>query len=60
MTQDELGKAVEEALSLLGKEWYEEVTPEEIVEFKIRLNTTSILYKIGNNIIIGSFVIWSF
>jgi hypothetical protein len=60
MTQDELGKAVEETLRSLGKEWYEERTSEEIANIKICLNTTSILYKIGDNIIIGSFVIWSF
>ena len=57
MTQDELGKAVEETLRSLGKEWYEERTSEEIANIKICLNTTSILYKIGDNIIIGSFVI---
>jgi len=47
-------------LRSLGKEWYEERTSEEIANIKICLNTTSILYKIGDNIIIGSFVIWSF
>ena len=57
MTQDELGKAVEETLRSLGNEWYEERTPEEIANIKICLNNTSILYKIGDNIIIGSFVI---
>ena len=57
MTQDELGKAVEETLRSLGKEWYEERTSEEIANIKICLNTTSILCKIGDNIIIGSFVI---
>jgi hypothetical protein len=57
MTQDELGKAVEETLRSLGKEWYEKRTPEEIANITICLNTTSILCKIGDNIIIGSFVI---
>ncbi|PMD36543.1 hypothetical protein L207DRAFT_636522 [Hyaloscypha variabilis F] len=31
---DVLGNAIEEALRLLRKEWYEEVTPEEVAAIK--------------------------
>ncbi|KAL6719450.1 hypothetical protein ACLMJK_003690 [Lecanora helva] len=31
---DQLGSAAEESIKLLGKEWYEEVTPEEITAIK--------------------------
>jgi len=32
---DVLGKAVEETLSILSREWYEEVTPEEVAAIKV-------------------------
>jgi hypothetical protein len=60
MTQDELGKAVEETLRSHGKEWYEEMTTEKIANFKVRLNTASILGRGCDNITVGSFLIWSF
>lgn len=45
---EELRKAVEETLRLLEKEWYEEVTPEDIASIKVRPNTASILHINGD------------
>jgi hypothetical protein len=42
---DVLGNAIEEALRLLGKEWYEEVTPEEVAAIKVSNGLT----PFGNN-----------
>jgi hypothetical protein len=42
---DVLGNAMEEALRLLGKEWYEEVTHEEVAAIKVSNGLT----RFGNN-----------
>jgi len=42
---DVLGNAIEETLRLLGKEWYEEVTPEEVAAIKVSNGLT----RFGNN-----------
>jgi hypothetical protein len=50
---DELRKAVEKTFRLLGKEWYDEVTPEELASIKVRPKTASILHINGDERILG-------